>query len=318
MLEQIKLASQETTTQVSRLVKGQDEIIEKIFMAFVLGGHVLLEGPPGVAKTLVAKCFAKTLNLNFQRIQFTPDLMPSDVTGINIFIQETSEFKFCPGPLFTDVLLADEINRTPPKTQAALLEAMEEGQVTIDGTRYQLSDKFFVIATQNPLEHEGTYPLPEAQLDRFLFKLKFDYPNESSEKEMIANMSSSYFLRGQETSLLGNDTVDILNIENWRKVIREVKLSEAVLDYIYRIASFSRTHSSLALGASPRSLVHLSLVSKMNAALAGRDYVLPDDIQESLFSVFNHRFILSHRAYEKEESVNNIISNILKEVTVPS
>lgn len=304
---------------VSRSVFGHQHNLRLLVGAFVIGGHVLIEGPPGVAKTLLARSFASGLGLDFKRIQFTPDLMPSDITGVNIYDPQSSSFRFSPGPIFADIILADEINRTPPKTQAALLEAMEEHQVTIDGTVRPLNKLFFVIATQNPIEHEGTFPLPEAQLDRFLFKLTLSYPGSNFETHMIQKLSSTYSDTGFVAERLPGTTPpraeDLLRV---RKQLRTIVLSEAMSDYISRILQATREHPSLLLGASPRAGLYLALAAKLQAALDGRSYTIPDDAQAMAVPVLNHRLIIRPESYDAAQSASDIIEEILSRVAIPS
>ncbi len=305
--------SEAVAAQVGRKIYGHQRVVKNILNAFLVGGHVLLEGPPGVAKTLLAKTFARVLGLTFKRIQFTPDLMPSDITGINVFDPKQNDFRFVRGPVFSEILLADEINRTPPKTQSALLEAMEERQLTIDGSLHSLSQLFFVIATQNPIEHEGTFPLPEAQLDRFLVKLTLGYPGAEREEEMVRTLSGAE----QPADQVQPAGIPAESILAARAAIRTITLAPALSEYIIRIAEASRAHPDVLMGMSPRAALYLALASKAQAASDGRGYVIPDDVKAMLIPVLNHRLILQPQIFEGPESVLRTIDEILKRVPAP-
>lgn len=308
----------QVNAEVGKSIYGNEEITSLLTGAFLIGGHVLLEGPPGVAKTLIAKCFAKALTLDFNRVQFTPDLMPSDVTGINIFDQSNSQFRFAPGPIFSDIVLADEINRTPPKTQSALLEAMQERFVTIDGKRHSLGSMFFVIATQNPVEHEGTFPLPEAQLDRFLFKLNIGYPAKDAECEMIQRFSSELPEAISEIEQVihsGGITKEMLT--KARLQLRRITMDSSIAEYIHNIVDRTRRHSQLILGASPRAALNLALAGKLAAAIDERSYVIPDDIKVMASHVLGHRIIFEPGVFDAEANSVKVINNIISEVPVP-
>jgi MoxR-like ATPase len=302
-------------TETGKVVVGQEDIIENILVAILVGGHVLLEGPPGLAKTLIAKTLARSIAAGYKRVQFTPDLMPLDITGTNIFDFHKQQFHFNPGPIFTDLLLADEINRTPPKTQAALLEAMEERQVTIDGQLHPLSAIFTVIATQNPIEYEGTYPLPEAQLDRFLLKLYISYPDEATEtgiyKRYQANLVGEVDLQRVQPSIKPDDILEI------RGLINQVHIREELITYIYQIIKAGRENPFLTLGASPRAGIYLLHVAKAYAVFQGRDYLIPDDIQEAAYPVLRHRLIVKPEAQIDGKNSDLIIRNILAAIKVP-
>lgn len=317
----------DTTTQIRELVERLQQALEVTVFghrstarllagAMLIGGHVLLEGPPGIAKTLLARSFARCLGLNFKRIQFTPDLMPGDVTGVTVFERDSSTFRFAPGPVFTDVLLADEINRTPPKTQSALLEAMEEGAVTVDGHSHKLSEMFMVIATQNPIEHEGTFPLPEAQLDRFLFRLIMSYPEQGLEEKMIAALSSRSSAAPLESAIA--PAADAAELLQARVLLRGIKLMPALSAYIMELVRATRAHHEVMLGASPRAALHLALASKMNAALAGRDYAIPDDVKDVIRPVLNHRLILKPQLRATQHDSLDVINDILELVPPPA
>ncbi|MFQ3579017.1 MAG: MoxR family ATPase [Bacteroidales bacterium] len=311
---QIKIQS--IKEQISKAVVAQDEIIELIIIGILCGGHILLEGVPGVAKTLMVRALSKAISAKFTRIQFTPDMMPSDVLGTNIYDQSKAEFKLKQGPIFTDLLLADEINRTPPKTQSALLEAMEEKNVTIDGETKQLSSIFTVLATQNPLEYEGTYPLPEAQVDRFMFKLIVDYPSFESEVSILEKHHSGF----TPTDLQSAGIENVCTIEEvvlMRKTIEKVRVEKLILEYITKIVRKTRENWSLILGASPRASIYILAGAKASAGINGRDFVIPDDIKKMCLPVLRHRIILKPEAEIEGITTKKIIDNILNEVEVP-
>ncbi len=304
------------SNELRKVVVGQDEVIEQILVAVLAEGHALLEGVPGTAKTLTVKTLARIIGARFSRIQFTPDLMPSDITGTNVFNMQSSEFSLRPGPIFTDILLADEINRTPPKTQSALLEAMEERQATIDGKRYRLSPMFTVLATENPIEYEGTYPLPEAQLDRFLLKILIDYPAVEAEREIIARWDAGFNSRHLEAidikSLPEKDA-----ISNSRNEIKQMKTEAGVQKYIVEIVHKTRNHPTILYGASPRASVALLLCSKALAAIRGRDFSTPDDVRDVALPVLRHRLALRAEAELDGATTDAVISDIIKTVEVP-
>jgi len=302
--------------ELRKVIVGQDEVIEQILVAVLAEGHALIEGVPGTAKTLTVKTLARIIGAEFSRIQFTPDLMPSDITGTNVFNMQTTEFSLRHGPIFTDILLADEINRTPPKTQAALLEAMEERQTTIDGERYQLSPLFTVLATENPIEYEGTYPLPEAQLDRFLLKILIDYPSPEAELEIVARWDAGFNSRRLEqidVLPLG----DVTAIQHCRAEIRQMRMEPGVQKYIVEIIRKTRSHPTILYGASPRASVALLLCSKALAAIRGRDFVTPDDIRDVSLPVLRHRLALRAEAELDGATTDAVISDIIKTVEVP-
>ncbi len=302
--------------ELRKVIVGQDEVIEQILVAILAEGHALIEGVPGTAKTLTVKTLARIIGAQFSRIQFTPDLMPSDITGTNVFNMQTSEFSMRHGPVFTDILLADEINRTPPKTQAALLEAMEERQTTIDGERFQLSPLFTVLATENPIEYEGTYPLPEAQLDRFLLKILIDYPSPEAELEIVARWDAGFNSRRLEqvdVLPLG----DVSAIQHCRAEIRQMRMESGVQKYIVEVIRKTRSHPTILYGASPRASVALLLCSKALAAIRGRDFVTPDDIRDVAAPVLRHRLALRAEAELDGATADAVISDIIKTVEVP-
>ena len=304
------------TEELRKVIVGQDAVIEQILVAVLAEGHALLEGVPGTAKTLTVKTLARIIGARFSRIQFTPDLMPSDITGTNVFNVQNSEFSLRQGPIFTDILLADEINRTPPKTQAALLEAMEERQTTIDGERYPLSPMFTVLATENPIEYEGTYPLPEAQLDRFLLKILIDYPPADAEFEIVSRWDEGFnarHLEQVEIAPLSEET----SIQNCRSEVKAMRMEAGVQKYIVEIVRKSRTHPTILYGASPRASVALLLCSKALAAIRGRDFPTPDDVRDVAMPVLRHRLALRAEAELDGATTDAVISDILKTVEVP-
>jgi MoxR-like ATPase len=302
--------------EVRKAVVGQDEVMDLFLTALLVGGHVLIEGVPGTAKTLLAQSFASSLSLQFGRIQFTPDLMPGDVLGTNLFNFQTSSFVLTKGPIFTQILLADEINRAPPKTQAALLQAMNERIVTIDGKDYALGDGFMVIATQNPVEQQGTYPLPEAQLDRFLFKIMIDYPERDDEIEIVRRHGhrsamprlSDFGLRAvaHEASLAAA-----------REIVSEIRLSEELVAYLVDLIRATRQHASLEVGGSPRAANMLASAVRAFAALQGRDFVIPDDVKQLFRPVLRHRIVLSPGGEIEGFTADKILSDILEQVPAP-
>ncbi|NNE67786.1 MAG: MoxR family ATPase [Pyrinomonadaceae bacterium] len=302
--------------ELGKVIVGQEAVIEQILVAIFAEGHALLEGVPGTAKTLLVKTLARIVGARFSRLQFTPDLMPSDITGTNVFNMQTSEFKLRPGPIFTDILLGDEINRTPPKTQSALLEAMEERQATIDGKRYRLSPVFTVLATENPIEYEGTYPLPEAQLDRFLLKILIGYPSHEDELEVVSRWDEGFNSRR-----LDRVEIESLNdreaISRCRDEVRAMTTEPGVQNYIVDIVQKTRNHPTLLYGASPRASVALLLCSKALAALRERDFATPDDVRDVALPVLRHRLSLRAEAELDGATADAVISDILKTLEVP-
>ncbi|MCC6451720.1 MAG: MoxR family ATPase [Acidobacteria bacterium] len=302
--------------ELSKTVVGQYAVIEQILIAMLAEGHALLEGVPGTAKTLTIKTLAQILGSQYSRIQFTPDLMPSDITGTNVFNMRTSEFNLRRGPIFTDILLADEVNRTPPKTQAALLEAMEERQTTIDGEPYKLSPIFTVLATENPIEYEGTYPLPEAQLDRFLLKILIDYPAETEEQEIVARWDAGFNSRRLEA-------VDIVPLDDpsalqqCRFEVRNMRAEAGVQKYIVDLTRRTRNHPAVLYGASPRASIALLLCSKALAAIRERDFPTPDDVRDVALPVLRHRLSLRAEAELDGATTDSVISDILTTLEVP-
>ncbi|HEX8176594.1 MAG TPA: MoxR family ATPase [Pyrinomonadaceae bacterium] len=315
-LEYVSSTTEHIRTELRKVVVGQDEVIEQILIALLAEGHALIEGVPGTAKTLTVKTLARIIGAQFNRIQFTPDLMPSDITGTNVFNVSTSDFTLRRGPVFTDILLADEINRTPPKTQAALLEAMEERQVTIDGDPHPLSPVFTVLATENPIEYEGTYPLPEAQLDRFLLKILLDYPSEQAEQEIISRWDSGFNARRlEQVDIQPLSEADA--IMRCRFEVRSARMEEGVRRYVVDIVRRTRSHPSVLYGASPRAAVALLLCSKALAAIRGREFSTPDDVRDIARPVLRHRLSLRAEAELDGATTDAVITDILQGAEVP-
>jgi MoxR-like ATPase len=302
--------------ELRKTIVGQDDVIEQILVAVLAEGHALIEGVPGTAKTLTVKTLAQILGAQYSRIQFTPDLMPSDITGTNVFNMQTSEFTLRHGPIFTDILLADEINRTPPKTQAALLEAMEERQTTIDGDGHQLSPMFTVLATENPIEYEGTYPLPEAQLDRFLLKIIIGYPEQIEEQEIVARWDAGFNSHHLEQVNI-QPLPDAAAISHCRSEVRAMRMEPGVQNYIVEIVRKTRNHPTILYGASPRASIALLLCSKALAAIRGRDFPTPDDVRDVAMPVLRHRLAMRAEAELEGATADAVISDILKTVEVP-
>ncbi|HKY30859.1 MAG TPA: MoxR family ATPase [Pyrinomonadaceae bacterium] len=316
MLEYVSSTIEHIKRELGKVIVGQDAPIEQMLVALLAEGHALIEGVPGTAKTLCVKTLSRIINAEFGRIQFTPDLMPSDITGTNIFNVATSTFSLRQGPIFTDILLADEINRTPPKTQAALLEAMEERQVTIDGEAHSLSPIFTVLATENPIEYEGTYPLPEAQLDRFLLKILLGYPEEAQEQQVVANWDAGFNSRRL-------DQVDIRPltepdaISQCRREVNQAKMEPGVQRYVVDIVRRTRTHPFVHYGASPRASVALLLCSKALAAIRYREFSTPDDVRDIARPVLRHRLTLRAEAELDGATPDAVITDILRSAEVP-
>lgn len=302
--------------EVGRIVLGQEHVFELLAVALFSGGHVLLEGVPGTAKTLMAKLLARLIDAEFHRIQFTPDLMPSDVVGTSVFDLQTGKFYLKRGPIFTQILLADEINRAPAKTQSALLEAMEERQVTLEGDRQTLPYPFFVVATQNPVEYEGTYPLPEAQLDRFLFKLLVDYPPSDAERQVLRNYDQGFDAGAIATARI-EPVLSPDSLRAAQEEIRGITVDDSILAYITSISEATRRSADLMLGASPRASIALLLASKTLAAFRGRSYVSPDDVKSLVPPVLRHRVILKPEAEIEGLTPDRVIERILTGVSVP-
>ncbi|WP_459074209.1 AAA family ATPase [Halocola ammonii] len=310
----IRKATDAIKDEIAKVVIDQDETVELMLTALLTGGHCLLEGLPGIAKTLTAKMLAQTIDSDFSRIQFTPDLMPTDVTGTSVFNVKNSEFYFKHGPIFSNVILIDEINRAPAKTQAALMEVMEERQLTYDGTTHQMEFPFFVIATQNPVEQEGTYSLPEAQLDRFIFRIVMEYPNLDTEKEILYEFQSDFNIRKKE---IVKPVVSPQDLKSFSELIEKVFIKKELIDYIANIVHNTRNNGDLFLGASPRASLAIMKTAKAKAAIKGRGFVTPDDIQEVCYPVLNHRIILSHEREMEGTTVKDVVRDILEKIDVP-
>ena len=302
--------------EVAKAIVGQDTVIDHLLIALFAGGHVLLEGPPGTAKTLLSQCFAASLGLDFGRIQFTPDLLPGDILGSNLFNFQTSQFTLTRGPIFCEVLLADEINRTPPKTQAALLEAMQERRITLDGEAHTLSDRFTVIATQNPIESQGVYPLPEAQLDRFLFKVLIDYPDAAEEARIVARYAQGN-ARARPADLGIVPVADAATLAAAVTAVGTVTMADSVIDYVVRLVRATRDSGDLVSGASPRAAVLLASAARARAALDGRDYVVPDDVKALATAVLRHRLLLSPVAEIEGRAIETIVADLVTHTEAP-
>ena len=302
--------------EIAKAVIGQDDTIDLMLVALFAGGHVLLEGAPGTAKTFLAQCFATATSLKFGRVQFTPDLMPGDIIGTNLFDFKTHEFSLVKGPIFCDLLLADEINRTPPKTQAALLEAMQERKVTIDGKSHNLGSRFMVIATQNPIEQQGTYPLPEAQLDRFLFKHILDYPSREQELEIVAR-------HGARTGTAKPKSMGLKSVATSAQItaaveaVSQVRLTDEVITYVVDLVRATRETAAFETGASPRAGAMLAAAARAVAALDGRDYVIPDDVKQIALPALRHRAILSPAAEIEGAAADDVIRSVISQTDAP-
>ena len=306
----------EALDRLGRVVIGQDDALRQMMVALLAGGHALIEGVPGTAKTLAIRSLAAALDLRFGRAQFTPDLMPTDLTGVSMLDEARREFVFRPGPIFTDLLLADEINRAPAKTQAALLEAMQERQVTVDGVTHRLPPAFTVFASQNPVEYEGTYPLPEAQLDRFLLKIVVDYPPEAAERAILDRYADGFSADRPETYGI-EPLLDAGDVVALRAAVATVHVEPSVRDYIVRIVRASREEPTFALGASPRAGVALFLAARAEAALSGRDFVTPDDVKVLAAPVLRHRILLTPEAEIEGRTVDDRLAALLDAVPAP-
>jgi MoxR-like ATPase len=311
-IEELRRQAHAVLDEVERAVVGKRGALELVFLGLLADGHVLIEDFPGLAKTLMARAFATVTGLGFSRIQFTPDLMPGDVTGSSIFDQRAAEFEFRPGPIFTQLLLADEINRAPPKTQAALLEAMQERQVTIEGTTHRLEPPFFVLATQNPIEYEGTYPLPEAQLDRFLLRAGVGYPSREDEWEVVARRIERAV---DEVELA--PVVDRATLLEMQEALEQVHVEESVGYYIVDLVAATRDASSVQVGASPRGTLALMKLSRGKAALAGRDYVVPDDVKAVAVPALAHRLTLRPELWVQRLQADDVVRELLDRVPTP-
>ncbi len=313
-MEELKTAVNELKNQLAKIIVGQEGFIELLLVALLADGHVLIEGVPGTAKTITAKLFAKAIKTHFSRIQFTPDLMPSDVLGTSVLNAGTSEFEFKRGPIFSNIILIDEINRAPAKTQAALFEVMEERQITIDGKQYDMPPPFMVLATQNPIEQEGTYALPEAQLDRFLFKINVDYPSLENELKIL----QTHHDRKEKNALEEIEPVlspDLL--QKFRGQIHQILIEEKIMQYIAEIVVKTRNHPHLFLGGSPRASLGIMQASKAFAAIQGRDFVIPEDVKKALVPVLRHRIILTPEREMEGASSEEVIELIAQSVEIP-
>ncbi|NJE05536.1 MoxR family ATPase [Thermococcus sp. M36] len=312
-IEEVSSKGNAVLEEVKKAIVGKDEVLKLILTTILADGHILLEDLPGLAKTLMAKSFATALGVKFKRVQFTPDLLPSDILGVSVFNQKTLEFEFKKGPIFTNILLADEINRAPPKTQSALLEAMQERQVTVEGSTYELERPFIVVATQNPIEQEGTYPLPEAQLDRFLVRLRVGYPSRREEIEILRRRMARKKEEVDITPILTPEEV-----VEMQRTIEDVYVSDAILEYITDIVLATREDKKeIEVGASPRGSLALLKLSRAYAALEGRDYVIPDDIKAVAVPALSHRLILKRELWYTKVSQESIMEKLLERVPVP-
>nr|WP_300003000.1 MoxR family ATPase [Tissierella sp.] len=296
---------------LNKVIKGKRDVLELVLITLFSRGHLLIEDVPGVGKTTLVKALAKSMNLTYKRVQFTPDIMPSDIIGVSIYDKQSGQFIFKKGPIFSQIFLADEINRTSPKTQSSLLQAMEEGEISTEESHFILQKPFMVLATQNPLEYGGTFPLPEAQLDRFLMKISLGYPDKKSEKEILKNyniirdLSIINSVLGQEEILIIQDYIDNLNVH------------EDILDYIVNISNATRNYNDLELGASPRASIDLLKASKSRAFLSGRNYVIPDDVKSMVYPVFSHRLVLSPSARIDRKNLETILESVVNSIYIP-
>ncbi|MGB5528330.1 MAG: MoxR family ATPase [Ignavibacteriaceae bacterium] len=313
-LSDLKNSIELVRAEIKKIIIGQRKIIDMMIAAVLADGHVLIEGVPGIAKTLLAKLVARTISADFSRIQFTPDLMPSDILGTSVFNMKTTEFEFNRGPIFSNIILIDEINRAPAKTQSALFEAMEERQVTIDGTTHKLESPFTVFATQNPIEHEGTYKLPEAQLDRFLFKVEMDYPLPEEEVKILLDLHSRKNIN--DLSII-QPVFTKEALKQLREKVRTTHMEEKVAGYIAQLVNNTRNNSDLYLGGSPRASISIMIGAKAIAAINGRDFVTPDDVREVVYPALRHRILLTPEKEMEGRTPDDIIKTILERVEVP-
>lgn len=313
-VDKIQNAMNAIKNEIGKVIVGQEEYIELLMAAILSGGHVLVEGVPGIAKTLTAKLLSDTIDTDFARIQFTPDLMPSDVLGTTVYNMKTADFNFKAGPIFSNIVLIDEINRAPAKTQAALFEVMEEKQVTVDGNTSKMGFPFFVIATQNPIEQEGTYKLPEAQLDRFIFKINLHYPNLEEEKTILRRFVNDFYMK------VSDEVAKVFTpeqIQACQDLVQKVEIRPELLDYIAEVVHETRNHGDLFLGASPRASLSIMKSSKAMAAIKGRDFVTPDDIKSVAHPVLNHRIILTPEREMEGVETRDVIKEIVERIEVP-
>ncbi len=310
-MESVQEVAKRIIDNVEKVIIGKREQVEQTVIALLCQGHVLIEDVPGVGKTMLAKTIARSLGCTFQRIQFTPDMLPSDVTGVSVFNQKTREFEFRPGPIMAQIVLTDEINRATPKTQSALLEAMEEKQVTVDGVTYPLQKPFLVLATQNPIEYEGTFPLPEAQLDRFMLRISLGYPSPADEIRMLDSQQRVHPVETVE------QVVNADSLLQAQEAVKEVHIDDAIKEYIVELVNTSRKHPDIYLGASPRGSLALYKTAQAKAAVEGRDYVIPDDIKALAIPALAHRLIVSPAARIKNVDSRTVVQEILDSVPVP-
>lgn len=310
-VKKVTRETQKLIDNIELVIKGKRTAVELAVIAFLSRGHLLIEDVPGVGKTMLAKALAKSVNGTFKRIQFTPDLLPSDITGTSLFNQKIHDFQFSPGPIFASIILADEINRTTPRTQSALLEGMDEYQVTVDGMTYPLPNPFFVMATQNPIEYHGTYPLPEGQLDRFLMSISLGYPDEQAEKEIVKSQKLTHPIEKISPVLKAEDILKI------QEEIKQVHVDDSLVDYVLKVVSATRSHQDLILGASPRGSLAIIRTAQASAVLGGRDFIVPDDIKKVAVAVLSHRVMVKPQLRLGKSPSQRIIASILEEIPVP-
>jgi MoxR-like ATPase len=316
-IESISKKLKKAKNEISKVIVGQDLVVESVLLSMLCDGHILLEGAPGLAKTLLVRAIGKIFGLEFRRVQFTPDLMPADITGSRVYQPQDGSFKFIQGPIFTNLLLADEINRAPPKTQAAMLESMQERQVTSESSRYILPKPFLVLATQNPIEQEGTYPLPEAQVDRFMFKILVDYPGEDEEVEIVRRFTAGQ--TSYDALETVNKIIDGEELIEYQRIVRaNIRLSDELMRYIVRLTSTTRESEEVSIGASPRASLWLAIGAKAHALFEGRDYVNPSDIQRVAKDVLRHRVLVSPEWIFEGIDSEAIITRVLKNTEVPT
>ncbi|WP_445666425.1 AAA family ATPase [Fodinibius sp. AD559] len=313
-LSDIKAMADSIRSEIGKIIVGQHRMVDLLITALLANGHVLIEGVPGVAKTLTARLFARTLSTDFSRIQFTPDLMPADVIGTSVFNPKTTEFNFKEGPVFSNVVLIDEINRSPAKTQAALFEVMQERQISVDGTTYAMEEPFIILATQNPIEHEGTYKLPEAQLDRFLFKINVDYPERDQETAILEGVHQR---KNKNDPSQLDPVVEAKKLVQNQSLVSDIHVEKSLMQYITGITQHSRNHTAIHIGASPRAAVFMMRAAQAWAAINGRDFVIPDDIQDIARPVLRHRLILTPEKEMEGTSTDEVITRIIKQIEVP-
>jgi MoxR-like ATPase len=311
ILEDVGRSVNRVIDEVQTVIVGKREVVQKALVALLANGHLLIEDVPGVGKTMLARSIARSLDCSFKRVQFTPDLLPSDITGTSVYSQKTGEFSFKPGPVFANVVLADEINRATPKTQSSLLECMEEFQVSVDGVTHPLPSPFFVIATENNIEHQGTYPLPEAQLDRFMMRVAMGYPNKQDEATILERQLHSHPIESVEPVLSGAQLLEL------RQVLRAIHAGDAVKEYIVELVDVTRKHPSLSLGASPRASLDLLHSAQVFAGIRGRDHVLPDDVKDLAPSVLAHRLIMRPEARLRQLTGEAVVQEIVNSVPIP-